>query len=107
MRNSELIANLKCSIQRALLQQVTARLAAVTCGLNQHEIKIVAYFDGEVTSADIESIQEVSTEVVADFPEGYTIAEECRSLTPGHLEMLDFWAFMKSGVWEQYGNSSK
>jgi hypothetical protein len=95
MTNDELIS-LKLSIQRALLGEVTNRLVSVTCGLSERQIMIRAYVSGIVTEEDIERIQCVGTEVIADFPEGYMIEESCLSVHEHEEEMLDFWAFRRA-----------
>lgn len=73
MSTFEPLLTLKLSIQRALLGQVTDRLVAVTCGLEERHIQIRAYVSGNVTKKDIERIQFVGAEVIGDFPDGYTI----------------------------------
>ncbi len=92
----EPLLSLKLSIQRALLGEVTDGLIAVTCGLEERHIQIRAYVSGEVTEEDIERIQCVGTEVIADFPDGYTIDESSVSVDDGEPQMLDFWAFFKA-----------
>jgi hypothetical protein len=95
MTNDDLIL-LKLSIQQALLAEVTDRLVSITCGLSERNIKIRAYVSGDVTKEDIERIQFVGTEVIADFPEGYMIEESCLSVRDHEEEMLDFWAFRRA-----------
>jgi len=92
MTNDELIL-LKLSIQRALLGEVTNRLVSLTCGLSERQIMIRAYISGVVTEEDIERIQSIGAEVVADFSEEYMIQESCPSVHKHEEEMLDFWAF--------------
>jgi len=87
---------LKLSIQRALVGEVTHRLHSVTCGLRRHVITVRAYFFEAVTPGDVERIQLVCAQVIADFPEGYLIEEECRSLNEGDPETLDFWGFQRA-----------
>lgn len=89
---------LALSIQRALLDNVVEPLVAVTCGIHDNTITVRAFFDRQVTSSDVERLQYVSTEVIADFPEGYFIHEECLSMEDSKLEMLDFWAFRRAGL---------
>jgi hypothetical protein len=96
MNTFEPLFTLKLSIQRALLGEVTDRLIAVTCGLEERHIQIRAYVSGKVTEEDIDRIQCVSTEVIADFPHGYTIDESSVSVDDGEPQMLDFWAFFKA-----------
>ncbi len=95
MTNDELIL-LKLSIQRALPDEVTNRLVSVTCGLRERQIVIRAYVSGVVTEEDIERIQSIGSEVVADFSEEYTIQESCLSVDEHEEEMLDLWAFRRA-----------
>ncbi len=95
MSNFEPLITLKISIQRALLGEVTRRLVSVTCGLKDNHIQIRGYVSSDVTQEDIERIQFVGTEVIADFPEGYSIEESCLPVTMGE-DMLDFWAFRRA-----------
>jgi hypothetical protein len=96
MDTFEPLLTLKLSIQRALLGEVTDRLIAVTCGLKERRIQIRAYVSGNVTEEDIERIQSVGGEVIADFPDGYTIDESSVSVNDGEPQMLDFWAFSRA-----------
>jgi hypothetical protein len=96
MSTFEPLIILKLSIQRALLGEVTDRLIAVTCGLEKRRIQIRAYVSGKVTEEDIERIQCVGAEVIADFPNGYTIDESSVSVDDGEPQMLDFWAFSRA-----------
>jgi hypothetical protein len=93
---SSLYITLKLSIQRALPGEVTDRLIAVTCGLKERRIQIRAYVSGNVTEEDIERIQSVGGEVIADFPDGYTIDESSVSVNDGEPQMLDFWPFSRA-----------
>ena len=96
MNNFEPLTTLKLSIQRAFLGEVTDRLISVTCGLKEHLIQIKAYVSDEVTEEDIQRIQFIGAEVIADFPDGYTIEESCVSITQEKEEILDFWAFKRA-----------
>jgi hypothetical protein len=96
MSTFEPLVALKLAIQRALLGEVTDRLVGVTCGLKDRHIEIRAYLSGNITDGDIERFQSVGAEVIADFPDGYTIDESSVPTTDGNLEMLDFWAFRRA-----------
>jgi hypothetical protein len=96
MNTFEPLLTLKLSVQVALLGEVTDRLDRVTCGLKDRHIQIRAYFSGRVTEEDIERIQSIGAEVIADFPEGHTIDETAVSIDDGEPEMLDFWAFIRA-----------
>lgn len=90
------LITLKCSIQRALIERVPERLVAVTCGLENRAITVMGYFVGPVMDSDVELISDIAGEVLADFPEDYTLDEIARSVADGPLRVLDFWAFMKA-----------
>jgi hypothetical protein len=96
MSDFEPRVTLKVSIQRALLGEVTGRLVAVTCGLKGQLVQVRAYVAGKVTQDDLERISCIGGEVIADFPEGYTIEESCISVNDREPEMLDFWAFVRA-----------
>ena len=89
------LVTLKLSIQRAMLGEVSERLVSLTCGLNGRHIQIRGYFSPEANEEDLEQLQFVGAEVIADFPDGYTIEESCLAVADGEPEMLDFWAFMR------------
>lgn len=83
---------LKKSIARALTGQTPENLVALTAGIEAQQIKLVAYFDGRVTEDDKDAISSVAAEVVADFPEQFSIEEECLTSTDVPPKMLQFWA---------------
>jgi hypothetical protein len=93
MNDIDPIVTLKLSIQRALLGEVAERLASVTCGIKGQVVSVRAYVSGPVREADLERLSFIAAEVIADFPEGYTIEESCLSVDESEQEMLDFWAF--------------
>jgi hypothetical protein len=97
MTTQELSVLLRLSIQRALLDRVSDRLSAVTCGIRGKRIIVVAYFIGDVTADDIERIREAGAEIIADFPEDFTIEERCQSRDEEE-EMLDYWVFRRAEV---------
>ena len=97
MKDFEPITTLRASIQRALGGDVTDRLDALTCGLMNRHIQIRAYFRSVVTVDDVDQIQCVGSEVIADFPEGYTVEEICLSVEDERPRILDFWAFFREG----------
>jgi hypothetical protein len=97
MSTEKPLVTLKLSIQVALLGEVTSRLVSVTCGLKDRRIQIRAYVSGKVGEEELERLGFIGAEVIADFPEGYTIEESCLSIDDAAEEMLDFWAFRRAG----------
>lgn len=93
MNNQESLSTLQASAQRALTGEVFSNLVALTCGLENQTIKLRAYFKGEVNEDDIERVQNVGTEIIADFPDGYMIDEECISTKERSPEILDVWIY--------------
>jgi hypothetical protein len=96
MNNSDQTTLLKLSIQRALLEEVTDRLVAVTARIEANKIMIRMYVRGACNDADLERAQHIATEVIADFPQGFTIEESCVSIEDDDPAMLDFWAFKRA-----------
>lgn len=96
MTNVDDRIRLKCSIQRALLGEVTDDLYAVTCDIDSDKrIHIIAYFDGPVTEEGWDAINSVGGEVIADFPDDYRIEETCLDANQIEPRCLDFWAFRR------------
>lgn len=86
----------KLSIQSALIGLIPDNLIAVTCGIRSKHLIIRAYFDGQISLELQELINALAKEVVADFPDNYTIEGHCLSVQDHPVHMLDFWAFLKA-----------
>ena len=96
MNSTEQRISLKCSIQRALLDEVTDDLFAVTCGIDEEKrIHIIAYFDGPVNEEGWDAINTVGGQVIADFPDDYRLEETCLDANRIEPRCLDFWAFRR------------
>lgn len=63
------------SAQRALWGVVTPNLRTVSIRLIENHICLFFYYDSSPTEMEKELAEEAATEVIADFPEPYTI--EC------------------------------
>ena len=86
------------SIQRALLGEVFPSLRGVSVGWNETGIRIVCYVDGPVSSADLERLSSVETEVMADFSENFRVnLEIVRCDAPSEMRALTAWAYRR---WE-------
>ena len=96
MIETNLLSRLKLSVQRALLGEICSNLFAVTVGMEGKQIKLLAYFTGDITEEEASRMQSIGTEVLADFPEDYSIEVSSLSLHEHNLEMLDCWIFMRS-----------
>ncbi len=99
-QQESLPTDLRFSIQRALVGQVTANMAAVTCALRQHRVTVRCYCFGTPTEEDRERLSAIAGEVSADFPADHEIVEEYLPYNPSPQfpECLDFWAFMRAEV---------
>lgn len=86
---------LKKSIERALTGQTPENLAALTAGIEAQQIKLTAYFNGQVTEDDKDNISSIAAEVIADFPEQYSIEEECLTNKTASPKVAQFWAYKK------------
>ena len=79
------ISLLKLSLQRALLGAVTPNLVAVIAGIEDRLadgkfIRVDAYVSTTVSEEDLENIQVVTTEVIADFPIEFMSEANCYSI---------------------------
>jgi hypothetical protein len=90
-------ATVLLSLQRALLEEVSGDLRGVTCGWDQSKIVIRCLFNGEIIDDDRESMECVSTQVVADFPEQSIELEIIRLDMPQPLnfQMLMDWVYWR------------
>jgi hypothetical protein len=98
MTDTDIRIQLLLSVQRALLDAVPATLRAVTCGWAGTEITLQFLFDGSISEDDEESMRMAGTEVIADFPAPWTMAEEIvRFDYPGdlHSRTLPLWAYAR------------
>src|SRR5262249_14912485 len=83
------------SVQLALIREITPDVAAVTCGVKDKMIRLIAYFDHPVTEKEKELVGVWGSEMIAHFPSEYDIHEEAKEAV-GALIMLDFWAFARA-----------
>jgi hypothetical protein len=76
------------SVRRALQGEIPDNLYAFTCGLRDHSIYLVGYFDGTVTDEEWNLMWAVGSEVIADYPEGWSIQEDAVSIQEYKLEVM-------------------
>jgi hypothetical protein len=88
-------AFLKWSVQRALVGNVTANLAAVHAKLENFQIQIFAYFFDEPNEDDSESIEVAASEVIADFTENYTVETRFGLISDVKLNAIE-WNFLRA-----------
>jgi hypothetical protein len=86
---------LKLSIQRALLGNITANLAALRGTLEGNRISLFAYFFDHPTKADKECLDEAETCVIADFPSPYVIETYCGRTSEVVFNTLH-WDFLRA-----------
>jgi hypothetical protein len=70
----------------------------VTCEWHDTEIRLRFVFDGELAEDDYEATQVVGAEVIADFPDPWTIREDIIRLDyPADLQAsgLMLWAYRR------------
>ncbi len=68
------------ALHDALLGAVPAHLRAVVVRWDEHSVHFDAYYDGEVTDKDRETMEIVDTEVLAAFPESHTVSHAVHRL---------------------------
>ena len=96
LEKQKILQILKPSSQRALVGIITEKLFAVTVGVQDDYVKIVAYFYAEVNNEDAETINVVGSEVAADLPENFKVDDFSLSMIEHEPQCLDFWAFKRA-----------
>ena len=91
----EIPGYLKLSAQCGLLGHVTANLAGVHGHIEEKRVLLWAYFFAEPTEDDRECIELTATEVIADFPTGYTIETHFGLRTEINLNAKVSWIFLR------------
>ncbi|MGB7068195.1 MAG: hypothetical protein WBD22_01760 [Pyrinomonadaceae bacterium] len=86
---------LRLSLQRAMLGEVTQNLIAVTAGITDSRISLWAYFNEQATESETDRISCIGGEIIADFPDGYEIAEQV-FINEEQLVKLEFWGFVRA-----------
>ena len=64
------------SIQRALLDKITINLRRISFLMEENMINIFFYYDRLPTIIEKELVEDVSAEVISDFPESFMINTE-------------------------------
>ena len=92
----DLSIEIRLSAQRALLSHVPVSLRAVSVDANSRKIYYRCIFDGEPTEDEWELLSVAATEMIADFPEPYTIEEEYLYIPhPETMEHLKYVVFLR------------
>ena len=81
MSQPELSVKLRLSAQRALLGQVTPNIRQVYIRYRAGMIELLAVLDGETSDDDRERMEEVTSEIVSDFPDVDLILASCNSIS--------------------------
>ena len=92
----DLSIEIKLSAQRSLLGHVPASLRAVSVDADGSKIYYRCIFDGKPTEDEWELLSIAATEMIADFPEPYTIEEEYLHIPyPSMMEHLKHVVFLR------------
>ena len=73
-------------VQRALLGAVFPKLRVVAVDFTETSILVLCFVDGELSDEDKDSIYEIETEIMAQFPSNHQI--ECRVISLTFPEMV-------------------
>jgi hypothetical protein len=96
MNSDDVRPQLLLSVQRALLGEVFPSLRGVAVGWDSYRLHVVCYIDGAIADTDLERLQEVETEIAADFPADYEVQlDTIRCDTPTVMPSLIAWAFLR------------
>lgn len=93
---TNLRATLGLSLQRALLGEIPPQLRGVEVRLGNAQADLLFYFDGPISEANLETISEIESEVLADMPSDYKI-ESRPVITAGPAALPDtgFWVYRR------------
>ena len=73
----EMSIRLRLSAQRALIGQVTPNIRQIYIRYRPGYIELLAVIDGEVSEDDRQRMEEVTSEIVSDFPDIDLIIANC------------------------------
>jgi hypothetical protein len=73
----EMSVRLRLSAQRALIGQVTPNIRQIFIRYRPGYIELLAVIDGEVSEDDRQRMEEVTSEIVSDFPDIDLIVANC------------------------------
>lgn len=91
-RNTVLMA-----LQQALLGEVVSHLRAVTVEYDDQSVHFCAYFDGDVSEDDRESLSCVETEVMAALPSSNAVTHEAIRLdAPAPIPKDRTWVYYRA-----------
>ena len=86
--------NIRLSALRALLGNVPESLRAFSAEVSDGAIRLRSFFDESSTDSDVELLSAAGTEIIADYPDSYTLEEDFWTLSKGsemsHLSELVF-----------------
>lgn len=94
--------DVRLSALRALLGAVPSSLRAFSVETAETEVRTRAIFDATATEDDRELLSAACTEIIANYPAPWTIAEEALAIPTGdemeHLKELIFLRHEKRGA---------
>jgi hypothetical protein len=88
-------SDLRLSIQRALLGNVSANLAALHAHCEDRIVAISAYFFHEPSDEDKEYIEDAAGEAIGDFPGNYKIETRYGLLSDVVINQIK-WNFLRA-----------
>lgn len=69
--------NVRLSICRALLGEVTPKIRAVTLRVGQKRAEIKIFYDGQISEEDLEDMSNVEASIIADLHEDWSVDLKC------------------------------
>jgi hypothetical protein len=79
---NEIYALAKLSAIRAFLGSIDYSVRAISITTSDKEISVMAYYNREPSEEDIELMDNVETEILADMPEECKVSIRCTYLEP-------------------------
>lgn len=90
------IAELRLSLQRALMGEISPAFRAVAFSASDGAVDVRCYFDGPIAQEDRISVSCMRTEVLADFESELEVSARCiRMDFPDPISDEGFWVYRR------------
>jgi hypothetical protein len=95
--NNDLRVRLLLAMQASLLGYISANIRAVSCGCSGRDITIKVVFDGAISDADLDAMEEVGSELASHFDYEKVSVQCVRLDAPAPLRdvMQELWAYSR------------
>ena len=89
------LARLQLSVLLAFVAEMTGNMAGILASLADTKITLSVYFFATPSDSDREHVEVASTEILADYPESFTLDSTCKLIS----ELKDLrlpWLYLRA-----------